>query len=44
MSFAVVEFLHEEAVEVVHKSWIVKDDNVSFLLKMVVVHALRLKK
>lgn len=26
MSFAVVEFLHEEAVEVVHKSWIVKDD------------------
>ncbi|KAK3874780.1 hypothetical protein Pcinc_020304 [Petrolisthes cinctipes] len=26
MSFVVVEFLHEEAVEVVHKSWIVKDD------------------
>ncbi|XP_064087249.1 uncharacterized protein LOC135201878 [Macrobrachium nipponense] len=27
MSFVVVEFLHEEAVEVVHKSWIVKKEN-----------------
>ncbi|KAK3868237.1 hypothetical protein Pcinc_003932 [Petrolisthes cinctipes] len=30
MSFVVVELLHEEAVEVVHKSWIVKDDYVIY--------------
>ncbi|XP_064108518.1 uncharacterized protein LOC135216905 isoform X2 [Macrobrachium nipponense] len=30
MSFVVVEFLHEEAVEVVHKSWIVKKENVVY--------------
>lgn len=29
MSFVVVEFLDEGAVEVVHKSWIMKKENVS---------------
>ena len=44
MSFVVVEFLQEHAVEVVPKSWIVKDDSVSFLYKVVVVHAHRLNE
>ena len=39
MSFVVVEFLDEKAVEVVPKSWIMHTDKVSFPLQMLTVHA-----
>lgn len=39
MSFVVVEFVDEKAVEVVPKSWIMHKEKVSFPLKMLMVHA-----